>query len=66
MQPLRVVEPPGEMGGMLRGANMNFIKPIGAAETDKSAETEVEGNIRELVRRDSTAFRQADGDAGRR
>ena len=62
MQPLRVVESPGEMGEMLRGANMNFIKPIGVVETDKSAETEVEGNIRELVRRDSAALRQTDGD----
>jgi hypothetical protein len=37
---------------------MNSVKPI-----DKSAETEVEGNIRELVRRDSTAFRQTESDS---
>jgi len=36
---------------------MNSAKPI-----DKTTEMEVEGNIRELVRRDSTVFRQAEGD----
>jgi hypothetical protein len=30
---------------------------------EKSAELEVEGNIRELVRRDSNAFRQTEGDS---
>ncbi len=37
---------------------MNSVKPI-----DKSPETEVEGNIRELVRRDSGVFRQAESDS---
>jgi hypothetical protein len=41
---------------------MNFVKPRGAGDTDKPAATEIEGNIRELVRRDSTAVRQGDGD----
>jgi hypothetical protein len=36
---------------------MNSLTPI-----DKSAEMEVEGNIRELVRRDNTAFRQTGSD----
>ena len=42
---------------------MNFVKPRGSVELEKSAEREVEGNIRELVGRDSGAFRQADGDS---
>jgi hypothetical protein len=37
---------------------MTFVKPLDSAELDKSAETEVEGNIRELVRRDSAGLRQ--------
>jgi cell fate (sporulation/competence/biofilm development) regulator YlbF (YheA/YmcA/DUF963 family) len=37
---------------------MSSVKPI-----DKSPEMEVEGNIRELVRRDSTAFRHAESDS---
>ncbi len=37
---------------------MNSVKPI-----DQSTEAEVEGNIRELVRRDSAAFRQAESDS---
>ncbi len=37
---------------------MSSVKPI-----DKSPEMEVEGNIRELVRRDSTAFRQTETDS---
>jgi type I site-specific restriction endonuclease len=41
---------------------MNFVKPRGSVEFEKSAEREVEGNFRELVRRDNSAFRQADGD----
>ena len=36
---------------------MNSLTPI-----DKSAEMEVEGNIRELVRRDNTVFRQTGSD----
>ncbi len=41
---------------------MSFAKPIASAEIDKSAETEIEGNIRELVRRDVTALRQPEGE----
>jgi cell fate (sporulation/competence/biofilm development) regulator YlbF (YheA/YmcA/DUF963 family) len=37
---------------------MSSVKPI-----DKSPEMEVEGNIRELVQRDSTAFRHAESDS---
>lgn len=37
---------------------MSSVKPI-----DKSPEMEVEGNIRELVRRDSTALRHAESDS---
>jgi len=39
-----------------------MIRPRGSIENDKSHDTEVEGNIRELVRRDSTVFRQNEGD----
>jgi hypothetical protein len=42
---------------------MNLVSPRGSTETDKSEPADVEGNIRELVRRDSTAFRQAAGDS---
>jgi len=42
---------------------MNFVRPRGSVGIEKSAELEVEGNIRELVRRDSTAFRQTEGDS---
>jgi hypothetical protein len=42
---------------------MNFAKPLGSAEIDKSAETEVEGNIRELTR-GGTAFRQIESSDG--
>ena len=38
---------------------MNFAKPFGTIEIDKSAEAEVEGNIRELTR-GGAALRQAD------
>jgi hypothetical protein len=39
---------------------MVFIaKPIDTAELDKSPESEVEGNIRELVRRDGAGLRQS-------
>jgi hypothetical protein len=37
---------------------MSFVKQRGAGELDKPADTEIEGNIRELVRRDSPALRQ--------
>jgi hypothetical protein len=39
---------------------MNFAKPHGSAEIDEAEEVDVEGNIRELVQRDSIAFRQAE------
>ena len=42
---------------------MNFAKPFGSAEIDKSTETEVEGNIRELTR-GGAAFRQGDSSDG--
>lgn len=42
---------------------MNFAKPFGSAEIDKSAETEVDGNIRELTR-GGAALRQSDGNDG--
>jgi hypothetical protein len=38
---------------------MVFAKPIESVELDKSTDTEVEGNIRELVRRDSAGLRQS-------
>jgi len=38
---------------------MNFAKPLGSAEIDKSPETDVDGNIRELAR-GSAVFRQAE------
>lgn len=41
---------------------MTFIKQRGPADLDKPAATEIEGNIRELVRRDTTTIRQADGE----
>jgi uncharacterized protein with von Willebrand factor type A (vWA) domain len=42
---------------------MKFVKPLGSAETDNSAKMEVEGTIRDLVQRDSTAFREAESDS---
>jgi hypothetical protein len=42
---------------------MSVLKPRGSAEVEKSPDVEVEGNIRELVRRDSTAFRHTEGDS---
>jgi hypothetical protein len=42
---------------------MNFAKPLGSAEVDKSTETEVEGNIRELTR-GGAAFRQIESNDG--
>jgi hypothetical protein len=41
---------------------MNSAKPRSAAEMERPA-TEIEGNIRELVRRDTTAFRQVESDS---
>jgi chemotaxis protein histidine kinase CheA len=40
------------------GCIMNLIKQRDAAEPNKPADGEIEGNIRELVRRDSTNLRQ--------
>lgn len=42
---------------------MNFAKPFGSAEIEKSVETEVEGNVRELTRGGS-AFRQNENSDG--
>ena len=41
---------------------MNAAKPRNFAEIDKPA-SEIEGNIRELVRRDTSAFRQVETDS---
>ena len=41
---------------------MNSVKPRVAVEIEKPS-TEIEGNIRELVRRDATSFRQVDTDS---
>jgi hypothetical protein len=40
---------------------MNAAKPRNVAEMEKPA-SEIEGNIRELVRRDTNAFRQVESD----
>ena len=42
---------------------MNFARNRGTTENEKPAEAEIEGNIRELVRRDPTALRQPGGDS---
>lgn len=42
---------------------MNFIKQRGSAEIEKPADTEIEGNIRELVRRDPPSLRQSGSDS---
>jgi len=49
-------------GAAKSGCVMNFAKPRGTSDGDKPTETEIEGNIRELVRRDSTALRQPGGE----
>jgi hypothetical protein len=41
---------------------MNFAKQRGTGDGDKPTEVEIEGNIRELVRRDATALRQGGAD----
>ena len=41
---------------------MNLVSSRGSAEIGKSEDVDVEGNIRELVRRDSSAVRQAASD----
>ena len=38
---------------------MNIVSSRGTSEGEKPEELDVEGNIRELVRRDNTAIRQA-------
>lgn len=43
---------------------MKFAKPLGAAEIEKSDETEMEGNIRELARGTAAAIRPVDGGDG--
>lgn len=40
---------------------MSSLKPLDVKSLDKSIETEVEGNIRELVRRDGAGSRQGSG-----
>jgi hypothetical protein len=42
---------------------MSLVKPLGSAKISNSAEVEVEGNIRELVR-DNATFRQAENSDG--
>jgi hypothetical protein len=42
---------------------MSSVKSLDAKSLDKSIETEVEGNIRELVRRDGAASRQGNSQA---
>jgi hypothetical protein len=41
---------------------MNFAKQRGTGDGDKPTEVEIEGNIRELVRRDTTALRQGNSE----
>ncbi len=41
---------------------MSIVKQRGSVGADRSAESEVEGKIHELVRRDSGGYRQADSD----
>jgi hypothetical protein len=42
---------------------MNILKPRNPADGEAPTEAEFEGNIRELVRRDTTAIRQSQGDS---
>lgn len=42
---------------------MSSVKPLDVKPLDRSIEAEVEGNIRELVRRDGAGFRQGAGQA---
>ena len=42
---------------------MNFAKHAGAVERREATEAEIEGNIRELVRRDTTAIRQVESES---
>ena len=42
---------------------MSMIRQCGSVGADRSAEAELEGNIHELVRRESNAIRQTDGES---
>ena len=42
---------------------MNIMKQRGSTEGEKAADSEIEGNIRELVRRDPAALRQQGGES---
>ena len=42
---------------------MNFLKQRESTEHNRMAETEIEGTIREVVRRDSAALRRTNGDS---
>lgn len=59
----QVVESPDTGWMEYQGGIMSLVKPFGAAEIDRSTEREVEGNIGELVRLDSTDFREAVSDS---
>ena len=50
------------VGGRVRGSMMNVAKPRNLAEVEKPV-SEIEGNIRELVRRDTSSFRQVESDS---
>jgi hypothetical protein len=64
MPPSPWVEPLGDGADELYGGViMTIIKQRGSADAEKSPDTEVEGNIRELVRRDSSAFRHGESEA---
>ena len=42
---------------------MSMVRQRGSVGADRSAEAELEGNIHELVRRESNAIRQTDGES---
>jgi hypothetical protein len=42
---------------------MSMVRQRGSVGVDRSAEAELEGNIHELVRRESNAVRQTDGES---
>jgi len=42
---------------------MNVARPFKAADSNRSEDTDVEGNIRELVRRDTAALREGNSDS---
>jgi hypothetical protein len=62
MRPLGVVGAAGK-GRSKAGFVMNIMKQRGSSEIDKAADAEIEGNIRELVRRDPAALRQTGGES---